>query len=193
MACGILVPRPGIESGCSAVKVWSPNHRTTREFPADIVLKKGMSLYSWRLQGKQLRASQVPALDRRVTYSSLWCFLTAPSQPLRDRLHPPRSDSDQPQVAACTWAWVTWLLALNPFCSLTAAPHGNNTLAWSSGSFFCHCGHPPQVSDVEGGGEDFSFKQNWVHIPALSFLSCVASGKWLFFQTSVCSSVKWGL
>ena len=33
MACGILVPQPGIEPGPSAVKAWSPNHWTTREFP----------------------------------------------------------------------------------------------------------------------------------------------------------------
>ena len=32
VACGILVPRPGIEPGPSAVKALSPNHRTTREF-----------------------------------------------------------------------------------------------------------------------------------------------------------------
>ena len=32
-ACGILLPRPGIEPQPSAVKAWSPNHWTTREFP----------------------------------------------------------------------------------------------------------------------------------------------------------------
>ena len=32
MACGILVPQPGIEPGPSAVKAWSPNHQTAREF-----------------------------------------------------------------------------------------------------------------------------------------------------------------
>ena len=31
-ACGILVPQPGIEPGPWAVKVWSPNHWTAREF-----------------------------------------------------------------------------------------------------------------------------------------------------------------
>ena len=31
--CGILVPWSGIETGPSAVIVWSPNHWTTREFP----------------------------------------------------------------------------------------------------------------------------------------------------------------
>ena len=32
-ACGILVPRPGIEPGVVAVKAPSPNHWTTREVP----------------------------------------------------------------------------------------------------------------------------------------------------------------
>ena len=32
MACGILVPRPGIEPGPMAVKALSPNHWTVREF-----------------------------------------------------------------------------------------------------------------------------------------------------------------
>ena len=32
-AGGILVPWPGIESGHPAVKAWSPNHWTAREFP----------------------------------------------------------------------------------------------------------------------------------------------------------------
>ena len=33
VACGILVPRPGIEPRPSAVRAQSPNHWTTREFP----------------------------------------------------------------------------------------------------------------------------------------------------------------
>ena len=32
VACGILVPPPGIEPAPSAVKAWSPNHWTAREF-----------------------------------------------------------------------------------------------------------------------------------------------------------------
>ena len=43
VACGILLPQPGIESGPSAVKAWSPNHWTTREFP------KGRSFYRQNL------------------------------------------------------------------------------------------------------------------------------------------------
>ena len=32
-ACEILAPQPGIEPGSSAVRMWSPNQRTSREFP----------------------------------------------------------------------------------------------------------------------------------------------------------------
>ena len=37
-ACGILVPRPGIEPVLPAVEVWSPNYWTVREVPIMIVL-----------------------------------------------------------------------------------------------------------------------------------------------------------
>ena len=33
MACGILVPRPGIEPMPPAMQAWSPNHWTAREDP----------------------------------------------------------------------------------------------------------------------------------------------------------------
>ena len=33
VACGILVPSPGIEHGSPAVEAWSPNYWTSREFP----------------------------------------------------------------------------------------------------------------------------------------------------------------
>ena len=33
MACRIFVLCPGIQPGLSAVKAWSPNHWTAREFP----------------------------------------------------------------------------------------------------------------------------------------------------------------
>ena len=36
-ACGILVPQPGIEPRPSAVKAWSPNHWTAKEFPSFII------------------------------------------------------------------------------------------------------------------------------------------------------------
>ena len=38
MACGILVPRPGIEPGPLAVRVWSPNHWTARGFSMMTIL-----------------------------------------------------------------------------------------------------------------------------------------------------------
>ena len=38
MACQILVLWPGIEPVSSAVKAWSPNHRTAKEFPRGVRL-----------------------------------------------------------------------------------------------------------------------------------------------------------
>ena len=37
-ACGILVPRPGVEPGPSAARMGSPNHWTAREVPTLITL-----------------------------------------------------------------------------------------------------------------------------------------------------------
>ena len=37
-ASGILVPQPGIEPRPSAVRAWSPNHWTTREFPGGYLI-----------------------------------------------------------------------------------------------------------------------------------------------------------
>ena len=33
VACGILVPQPGIEPVSPAMEAWSPNHWTAGEFP----------------------------------------------------------------------------------------------------------------------------------------------------------------
>ena len=38
LACGILVPQPGIEPMPPAVEAWSPNHWPIREFPEHFVL-----------------------------------------------------------------------------------------------------------------------------------------------------------
>ena len=49
--CGILVSRPGIEPGPSAVKVRSPNHWTAREFPGfDVGALQawGLAWWPWR-------------------------------------------------------------------------------------------------------------------------------------------------
>ena len=39
MACGILVPQPGIEPAPPAVEARRPNHWTTREVPKESCLK----------------------------------------------------------------------------------------------------------------------------------------------------------
>ena len=44
LACGILVPQPGIGSRSLAVEVQSPNHGTTREFPKRFVGDSGAVL-----------------------------------------------------------------------------------------------------------------------------------------------------
>ena len=44
-ACGILVPWPGIELAPLAVKPWSPNHWTVREFPELSTLKLWILCY----------------------------------------------------------------------------------------------------------------------------------------------------
>ena len=51
MACGILVPWSGIEPGPSAVKVWSPNHWTAKEFPIIPHLKKKKDYPNKRMDG----------------------------------------------------------------------------------------------------------------------------------------------
>ena len=38
VACGILVPRPGIEPRATAVKARSPNHWTAREVPGCVLI-----------------------------------------------------------------------------------------------------------------------------------------------------------
>ena len=45
VACGILVLQPGMEPGSPAVEIWSPNHRTAREFPAH--------LYFWVIERRK--------------------------------------------------------------------------------------------------------------------------------------------
>ena len=61
VAFGILVPRPGIEPGPSAVKVWSPNHWTAREVPValkfywrSIRIKTFRRLLRWAMTKKRL-------------------------------------------------------------------------------------------------------------------------------------------
>ena len=44
-ACRMLVPLPGVEPGPLAVKVWSPNHWTTRELPVFLLESQLMLVF----------------------------------------------------------------------------------------------------------------------------------------------------
>ena len=44
-ACRMLVPLTGVEPGPLAVKVWSPNHWTTREFPVFLLESQLMLVF----------------------------------------------------------------------------------------------------------------------------------------------------
>ena len=50
VACGILVPQPGIKPRPSAVRAWSPNHWTSREFHPNLYF-----LMDWFFSGSVLR------------------------------------------------------------------------------------------------------------------------------------------
>ena len=49
MACGILVPQPGIEPGPTAVKAPSPNHWTTRDLPGEHLYNHYFKLFLGKL------------------------------------------------------------------------------------------------------------------------------------------------
>ena len=49
VACGILVPQPGIELMSPAVEAWSPNHWTAREFPGKPYVLSAAFCSSWNL------------------------------------------------------------------------------------------------------------------------------------------------
>ena len=46
-ACGILVPRPGIEPVPSALEVQSLNRWTAREVPLTLIITAGVEVFSW--------------------------------------------------------------------------------------------------------------------------------------------------
>ena len=46
-ACGILVPRPGIEPVPPVVEAWSPNHWTAREVPTFSFLRNLHTVLQW--------------------------------------------------------------------------------------------------------------------------------------------------
>ena len=51
VACGILVPQPGIEPGPLAVKAWTLSHWTARVFPPDGILDDSILIYNvWTLR-----------------------------------------------------------------------------------------------------------------------------------------------
>ena len=49
MTCRSFVPQPGIESGPTTVKAWSPNHWTPKEFPRCNNLKRNKLEYSQKM------------------------------------------------------------------------------------------------------------------------------------------------
>ena len=75
VACGILIPQPGIKPAPSAVNAWSPNHSTTREFPKYFFLKSKSSMVS--KVSKELKVFHLLLSDEPVIFLSTWtvCFL----------------------------------------------------------------------------------------------------------------------
>ena len=52
VASGILASKPGIEPGSSTIRVWIPNHWTTREFPTLINIV--VAQYPWGIGSSTL-------------------------------------------------------------------------------------------------------------------------------------------
>ena len=77
VACGILVPQPGIKPVPPAVKAWSLNHWTAKEVPKIIFLidSLGLSLRAWGVRA---------ALSTVLEPSAHWFFtsLASPTSPL---------------------------------------------------------------------------------------------------------------
>ena len=48
VACGILVPQPGIEPGSLAVKAWSPNHWITENSLKSSDILSALMVHCWR-------------------------------------------------------------------------------------------------------------------------------------------------
>ena len=69
LACGILVPLPGIEPAPLTLGVWSPNHWTTREVPSCVLISLSSTC--------PLSSSTCPALSLSVSMSP--CLLSSPS------------------------------------------------------------------------------------------------------------------
>ena len=54
-ACGILVPRPGIEPTPTSLEAWSLNHWTTREVPKGTSLESGLNILKTRCTMIQIK------------------------------------------------------------------------------------------------------------------------------------------
>ena len=65
----ILVPWPGIEPVPSAVKVWSPNHWTAREFPKVFIFDSSIPC---TLQGEISKATEGSASFSSSLVSTVW-------------------------------------------------------------------------------------------------------------------------
>ena len=79
MACGILVPQPGIEPAPSAVKAQSPHHWTARDFPPSSFFTAFYPLHIFStMPFIYLNASNVVILSSRPKYCRIWspkgCF-----------------------------------------------------------------------------------------------------------------------
>ena len=71
MACGILVPRLGIESMPPAAEVWSLNHWTTRLVPFSFSFKRK---YNWHLFCDCKSWTIKKAEHQRTDAFELWCW-----------------------------------------------------------------------------------------------------------------------
>ena len=80
MACGILVPRPRVESRPSAMTEWSPNHCTARGIPTMNIFNQS---YAIRIQkplvnnangsgGWKGIGSQLSSLCQKIWFTELW-------------------------------------------------------------------------------------------------------------------------
>ena len=84
MACGILVPRPGMEPGPSAVKAPTPNHWTTRELPNNFFLFNSWKAPSWlpNPSGKLTRSVDLPLRNTQLGIKFLGLPITSENHPL---------------------------------------------------------------------------------------------------------------
>ena len=83
LACGILVPRPGIEPGPSAVKTWSPNHWTTREFPLFLSFTLSFSISFLFLSHVKIQGDAYKPENDLSPQSQNTCILILDFQPLK--------------------------------------------------------------------------------------------------------------